>query len=372
MEDFANAASIWFAEGIFNAWALEQAGQRAASTMSSNNYPSEFLRQLRTHIAASDKPHRSPKIIFAFDVGPAGTKGNREFVKQARNDRWDASAALPMGEDEAGKELDWNDLLRLDRLGEGHRADYLWHGQVLLAQSAQEKAYLIWEKHRWNSFHFNFGNRTYWCSIDISVVQEKIDEYRRGRTRELKDIDSREEAIIRMEASREALGVEEIANCAFRVLYRQRDEATDETKFFLDIRYPSSKRAPVKGDFTAAQLRKSSNFEDRLFAFGGVWTGNVAQLTRILQHQTPICPTCARSASPAIAARPRPMSSGNWRSPMAACSGPTTTISSRSASRRSSWAPRNGCSTSSMTPTASTPAGWPICGPPMAPRGWCA
>jgi hypothetical protein len=243
---------------------------------------------------------------------------------------------------------------------------------VLLAQSAQEKAYLIWEKHRWNSFHFNFGNRTYWCSIDISVVQEKIDEYRRGRTRELKDIDSREEAIIRMEASREALGVEEIANCAFRVLYRQRDEATDETKFFLDIRYPSSKRAPVKGDFTAAQLRKSSNFEDRLFAFGGVWTGNVAQLTRILQHQTPICPTCARSASPAIAARPRPMSSGNWRSPMAACSGPTTTISSRSASRRSSWAPRNGCSTSSMTPTASTPAGWPICGPPMAPRGWCA
>jgi hypothetical protein len=114
---------------------------------------------------------------------------------------------------------------------------------VLLARSAQEKAYLIWEKHRWNSFHFNFGNRTYWCSIDISVVQEKIDEYRRGRTRELKDIDSREEAIIRMEASREALGVEEIANCAFRVLYRQRDEATDETKFFLDIRYPSSKRA---------------------------------------------------------------------------------------------------------------------------------
>lgn len=290
MEDFANAASIWFAEGIFNAWALEQAGQRAASTMSSNNYPSEFLRQLRTHIAASDKPHRSPKIIFAFDVGPAGTKGNRDFVKQARNDRWDASAALPMGEDETGKELDWNDLLRLDRLGEGHRADYLWHGQVLLARSAQEKAYLIWEKHRWNSFHFNFGNRTYWCSIDISVVQEKIDEYRRGRTRELKDIDSREEAIIRMEASREALGVEEIANCAFRVLYRQRDEATDETKFFLDIRYPSSKRAPVKGDFTAAQLRKSSNFEDRLFAFGGVWTGNVAQLTRILQHQTPDLP----------------------------------------------------------------------------------
>lgn len=290
MEDFANAPSIWFAEGIFNAWALEQAGQRAASTMSSNNYPSEFLKQLRTHIASSDRPHRSPRIVFAFDVGPAGTKGNRDYVKQARKDRWDASAALPMGEDETGKELDWNDLLQLERLTEKHRAEYLWHGQVLLAETAQEKAYLIWEKHRWNSFHFNFGNRTYWCGIDISIVQEKIDEYRRGRTRELKEIDSEEEAKIRMEASREALAVEEIANCAFRVLYRQRDEATDETKFFLNIRYPSGKRPAVKGDFTAAQLRKASNFEDRLFAFGGVWTGNAQQLTRMLQHQTPDLP----------------------------------------------------------------------------------
>ncbi|QSR17459.1 toprim domain-containing protein [Novosphingobium sp. KA1] len=290
MEDFANARSIWFAEGIFNAWALEQAGQRAASTMSSNNYPSEFLKQLRTHIAASDSPFRRPQIVFAFDVGPAGTKASRDYVEKAKDEGWDATAAQPMGEEESGKELDWNDLLGFDRLGESLRAEYLWNGQVLLAKTAQEKAYLIWEKHRWNSFHFTFGSRTYWCSIDISVVQEKIDEYRRGRTRELKEIDQEEEAKIRQEASREALAVEEIANCAFRVLYRQRDEATDETKFYLNISYPSSKRPSVKGDFTAAQLRKASNFEDRLFAFGGVWTGNAHQLTRILQQQTPDLP----------------------------------------------------------------------------------
>ncbi|WP_374414228.1 toprim domain-containing protein [Novosphingobium colocasiae] len=290
IDDMANADSIWFAEGIFNAWALEQAGQRAASTMSSNNYPEEFLRQLRTHIAASDQPFRKPKIVFAFDVGAAGTKASRDFVEKARKEGWDATAAQPMGEDENGKELDWNDLLGFDKLGEKDRAEYLWHGRVLLAANAQEKAFLIWDKHRWNSFHFTFGNRTYWCSIDISIVQEKIDEYRRGRTRELKEIDKDEEAQIREDASREALSVEEIANCAFRVLYRQRDEATDETKFFLNISYPSGKRASVKGDFTAAQLRKASNFEDRLFAFGGVWTGSGLQLTRILQHQTPDLP----------------------------------------------------------------------------------
>ncbi|MCB2048547.1 MAG: toprim domain-containing protein [Novosphingobium sp.] len=290
IEDMANASSIWLAEGIFNAWALEDAGQRAASTMSSNNYPSEFLKALRTHIAGSDRPFRKPVIVFAFDVGPAGTKASRDFVRRAREEGWNATAAQPQEEDENGKELDWNDLLGFDRLTETHRAEYLWNGKVLLARTAQEKAFLIWEKHRWNSFHFSFGSRTYWCAIDVATVQEKIDEYRRERTRKLEEIDAEAEAEIRMDASREALTVEEIANCAFRVLYRQRDEATDETRFFVNISYPSGKRAAVKGDFTAAQLRKAANFEDRLFAFGGVWTGSGHQLTRILQHQTPDLP----------------------------------------------------------------------------------
>ncbi|WP_367349697.1 toprim domain-containing protein [Sphingobium yanoikuyae] len=290
IEDMAAADSIWIAEGIFNAWALEQAGQRAISAMSCNNYPEEFLKQLRTHIAASDNPLRSPQLVFAYDAGAAGIGASREHVKLAIKQGWKATAAQPSGEDETGKVLDWNDLLGLERLEADHRADYLWFGKVLLAKDAQEKAFLIWEKHHWTSFNFTFGNRTYWCAIDVAVVQEKIDEYRKSRTRELKDVDASVEAEIRMQASREALMVEEIANCAFRVLYRQRDDATDETRFFLNISFPSGKRPSVKGDFTAAQLRKASNFEDRLFAFGGVWTGSAHQLTRILQQQTPDLP----------------------------------------------------------------------------------
>ena len=290
MDDMANASSIWFAEGIFNAWALEQAGQRSASTMSCYNYPSEFLKALRLHIAASDNPTRFPLIVFAFDAGGAGTKYSREFVARAEDEGWAATAAQPHEEDHLGKALDWNDLLGLDKLTEKHREDYLWNGKVLLAPSAKDKAYLLWDRNRWNSFHFTFRNRTYWCAIDAATVQERIEEYRKATTRELKDADPLEEQRIRAEASRDALMIEEIANCAFRVLYRQRDEATDETKFFLNISFPSERRASVKGDFTAAQLRKASNFEDRLFAFGGVWTGSAHQLTRILQHQTPDLP----------------------------------------------------------------------------------
>ncbi|WP_030540307.1 hypothetical protein [Sphingobium sp. DC-2] len=242
------------------------------------------------HSSREDKPTRSPKLVFAYDGGGAGTSASRQHVKLAIEQGWKATAAQPCGEDDTGKILDWNDLLGLERLTAEHRAEYLWFGKVLLAANAQEKAFLIWEKHRWNSFHFTFGNRTYWCAIDVAVVQEKIEEYRKSCTRKLDDIDPNAEAEIRAKASREALMVEEIANCAFRVLYRQRDEATDETKFFLNISFPSGKRPSVKGDFTAAQLRKASNFEDRLFAFGGVWTGSAHQLTRILQQQTPDLP----------------------------------------------------------------------------------
>lgn len=290
MADFASATDIWFAEGIFDAWALEQAGQRAVSTMSCNNYPEAFLRDLRLLIAGSDRPNRFPRLVFAFDVGAAGTRYTREFVERARKDGWLAGAAQPREEDEDGRKLDWNDLLGLDRLSDKQRADYLWNGEVLLAPTAQDKAYLLWDRHRWNSFHFVFRARTYWCAIDAATVQEKIEEYRQARTRKLETIDQEEEQRIRQDASREALMVEEIANCAFRVLYRQRDEATDETKFFLNIDFPSDKRSSIKGDFTAAQLRKASNFEDRLFAFGGVWTGSGHQLTRILQKQTPDLP----------------------------------------------------------------------------------
>ena len=289
MADMAAADSIWFAEGIFNAMALEQAGQRAASTMSTNNYPEEFLKALATACAATETPFKRPRLIFAFDAGAAGTSFTRTYVKKARDAGWDAGAAQPMGEDETGKDLDWNDLLGFDRLSETHRADYLWHGEVLLAPTAQDKAFLLWDRHRWASFHFTFNSRTYWASIDATTVQEKIEEYRQAKTRKLEEIDKDEEQAIRLAASREALMIEEIANCSFRVLYRQRDDATDETKFFLNITFPG-KRAPIKGDFTAPQLRKASNFEDRLFAFGGVWTGSAFQLTRILQHQTPDLP----------------------------------------------------------------------------------
>ena len=295
MEDLAGAAEIWINEGIFDALSIEQAVRgdgeanprlHAVSIMSCYNYPAEALKALRVAVAAGDG--RAPKLIWALDIGKAGTEKTREFVERARKEGWICGAAQVLEDGEDGRKLDWNDLLQRDRLGGDRRADYLWNGEILIATTAAEKAILINERHRLSSFHFTFKTRTYWASYDAAKAEELATEQLTAKKKNLIDVSADEIAAIRKEASRNALSIEEISNCTFRALYRQRDEATDETRYFVNIDFPSDRQS-VKADFTSAQFRKSTNFEDRIFAVGtgAIWTGSQHQLTRILQRQTP-------------------------------------------------------------------------------------
>ena len=292
--DLASASEIWIAEGIFNALALEQSfGReqtklRAISSMSTNNYPEDALRQLLRAVADSDRPFHRPKLIFAFDNGPAGENYTRKYVERSREEGWIADAALPRESGEDGRDLDWNDLLIVDRLGEKKREDYRWNGDLLLAPTAADKAMLIHERHRLSSFHLIFRSRTFWASYDATTAEERVSEILAARKRKLEDVSPEEIDQIRAEARRACLNVEEIANCSFRALYRQRDEATDETLYFINIDFPSD-RPSVKGGFNAGAMMTAAEFTKRLFAIGtgAIWSGSQHQLTRIMQRQTP-------------------------------------------------------------------------------------
>ncbi len=288
MSQFAAATEIWFAEGIFNALALEQAEIRATSTMSCNNYPEEFLRDLLKACAESDRPGLRPRLVFAFDNGRAGERYATNFVKRAMEDGWDATAALPREQGEDGKALDWNDLLILGRLTKERLEEYRWNGKLMLAPSAIAKALLIHERHRLSSFHLVFRSRTYWASYNAETANEAVQEAIKDATKKLENLSKEELAALHAEVAQANLGVEEIANCAFRVLYRQRDEATDETLYFLNVDFPSD-RPSVKGGFSATALTTATEFKKRLFAIGtgAIWTGSQYQLDRIMQRQTP-------------------------------------------------------------------------------------
>lgn len=265
----AKAERLWIVEGIFDALSFRQVGEFAASAMSCNNYPDIFLKELRKAIADLGIVG-GPELIFAFDVGKAGVEYTRKFVKLAREQGWRATAAQVNSEGE-GDKRDWNDLLSRKRLEPDHLTEYLWNGEVLIAPNATEKACLIYGRKNWSSFSFVHDSRTWWAHFNearIAEVQVK-------------------EGITKKAAAKGCANVEEIANCAFRVLYFQRDEATDESQYYLRVDSPSDRPAS-KAAFSPASLSAGAEFKKRLLAVspGGQWTGTTEQLDRLISGQT--------------------------------------------------------------------------------------
>lgn len=273
----ATCKEIWIAEGIFDALALRQNFKRleakgarkrtAVAAMSVNLWPEHFLAKLQTALEGS---RSRPAIVFAFDVGAAGIKWARKHVDQAREDGWAARAAMPKPDGE-GSKLDWNDLhLRQMNwsgkpedgpLSESSIDDYLYFGDLTIERDAWRKGRLIHERTARRSFYFRCENRIYW-----------------GKARGRDDLEESDD-------SKSAVLIDEIANCNFRILYRERDETEDETNYFLEIKFPNA-TPTAKARFSAACCAASGEFKKRLFAFSGMWSGNQEQLDRLMRDQT--------------------------------------------------------------------------------------
>lgn len=267
-ESLAKEREVWITEGIFDAVALTQARRPAVSNMSTGPYPDHFLDGLRKACDEADRKDR-PRLVFAFDVGAAGVTYSRKHVARARREGWEATAAQvkPDGE---GSKLDWNDLLLRHQswngptdeapLGPNALDEYLHNGAITIAETPREKAKLIVERaeaqaRAINSFDMRHGNRIFW-------VRVKWD-----------DDDGRQIDIV------------EICNCAFRMLYRERDEIADETNYFLQIDFPFEHET-IKARFSSAACANSAEFKKRLMAFAGMWSGTGEQLDRIIKNQT--------------------------------------------------------------------------------------
>lgn len=273
--ELASVNEIWIAEGIFDALALRQGfpapdaklgipRRAATSAMSISNYPAEALAAVAQACLSAGIKQR-PTLVFAFDVGKGAVDAQKSFVKRAKAEGWEACAAQ-IRPDGDGTKLDWNDLLLRHRewrgdpakapLGEEMLKFYRWCGDVTLAATPREKAKLIHKELKLRSFDMRFDNRIYW-------VKEVFD----------KDLDASD------------LQIEEVANCAFNILYRERDEAADETNYFIKIDFPG-KQPGAKARFSAACCAASGEFKKRLFAFSGMWAGSQDQLDRLMRAQT--------------------------------------------------------------------------------------
>lgn len=285
-DDLARAGEIWIPEGIFDSVALGEAFEQhrpqafAASAMSTNNYPAEWLGQLAEAVARIGTHARRPTLVFAFDVGPAGVRYTRQWVEQAREQGWIARAAQvrPDGE---GTKLDWNDLLKRDRLRAEDLEKYLENGDITIAETAAEKAYLLYRRSRRGEFPVTFKNRQLWAKFPAPRINELIQSYDEDKT--LRGLTNEEKWD---RAAREAAEVQEIANCTFRALYFQRDAAINDSSYYVRVDFPG-KQDTVKANFSGAAIAAGAEFKKRLISVapGGIFTGTTFQLDKLMERQ---------------------------------------------------------------------------------------
>lgn len=286
LDELASASEIWFEEGIFDAIAMAEAFSihrphaRAVSTLSTNNYPSAFLEALGDAVAAKGSGAVRPTLVFAFDVGAAGVSFTRKFVERARQDRWQARAAQvrPDGE---GSKLDWNDLHQRGDLTHENLEAYLENGDITIAETAAEKAFLLYRRSRRASFPFTFKTRQLWATFSAARISELIAGYDEDKTL---SVLSNEEKWDR--AARESVEIAEICNCLFRALYYQRDLAIDESSYYLRIDFPG-KQESVKANFSGSALAAGAEFKKRLISVapGGIYSGSTYQLDKLMERQ---------------------------------------------------------------------------------------
>lgn len=273
---------LWLVEGIFDAIALAHHGIAAVALMSCNNYPGHALEAIRAQIQREGQQVTEPRLVFALDSDKAGREYTQRHVRRAQADGWRCTAAQIPVQGAAGK-LDWNDLHLRDRLTEKDFKEYRHHGALLVAESAMDKALLIYHHTGRTEFDLDHGQRLYWFKLDLAAYSKAKDDLEKGQEEGDKHLSER---ALRDKAIEQSAVLQPIANCLPRALYYQRNEVTQDAWYYFSVALPHESR-PVKGTFTAGHLTSASEFKKQLLHLvpGAMYSGSSNQLERMMQRQ---------------------------------------------------------------------------------------
>ncbi|KAG0166197.1 hypothetical protein DFQ30_007468 [Apophysomyces sp. BC1015] len=245
----SSSHEIWLVEGIFDAIALDYHGIAAVALLSCNNYPEQALADL----LASSNPR--PRLVWALDGDSAGRTYTKKWVRKAREAGWQCDAVqIPQP---SKSKLDWNDMHQRGRLTATDLEQYRYHGALLIAETAIDKAMLIYQQYGSREFPFDHGQRLYWFKLDL----ERFDKAHKIAEQQ-SDLSEKER---RDYALNEAGTISAIANCLPTALYYQANALTDESWYYFRIESPHDHQ-PIKNTFTGGQLASASEFKKRLLA----------------------------------------------------------------------------------------------------------
>lgn len=275
-------AELWLVEGIFDAIALAHHGIAAVALMSCNNYPEHALAELAALLARQGGTVPTPKLVWALDGDKAGRSFTVKHAKRAREAGWECEAAQIPQQGKA--KLDWNDAHQRGRLEEKHLKDYRYQGALLLADSAQDKALLIYHHTGRTDFELHHDSRLFWFSLDLERYGKAKDII--DKALESGDTSQEQAEKLIHDALLASKTLQPIANCLPQALYYQRHEVTGDAWYYFRVSFPHD-GGDIKGTFTAGQLTTASEFKKQLLhmAAGAIFSGSSAQLERMMQRQ---------------------------------------------------------------------------------------
>lgn len=282
--DLLEVKELWITEGIFDAIALVHNDIAAVAAMSSNAFPEASLQKL-----VELRGNKLPTLVWAPDNEPEACEYARRWVRLAREMGFTCRAALIP---QPGRKVDWNDLHQRwefedDKEKRLHRRSRDFEiarhqGDLLLAESAREKAMLIytWEEEG-SEFHFDFASRMYWAKFDLHKLD---DEQKQLLNSEDHDDQQLTDKAARRKALDSVCSLKLLANCKFEALYKQVSESTGEAWYYVRI-CPPNDAPSEKITFTLKQFASSSEFKARLLYSSAVWLGAQKHLDQISMKQ---------------------------------------------------------------------------------------
>lgn len=276
-------AELWIVEGIFDAIALFHHGIHAVAIHGCSSYPEKALKELSTALAQKGK--EAITLVWALDGYGAGRDNTEAFFHRAVSEGWKCEAAqIPQKNDKESK-VDWNDCHIKGKLEEEDIALYKYHGRLLTAKSAYEKAMLIYKHDKiGNEFHLDYHNSMWWFYLNL-------DKFNKAR----KDIETNEEGDkaegltdeeIREKALRQVAKVTRIAMFKTTALYFQLNQTTRTGHHYYQIEFPHKKKT-FKAAFSGSQLASPGEFKKRLLeiAPGPVYKATPTQHDAIIEKQ---------------------------------------------------------------------------------------
>lgn len=248
---------VWITEAIIDSISLWQSGIKSVAILSCGNYPQKSLAAL--------KCARDVRWVIALDNDAAGKAATLKHVKKMRDAKYNVSAVQVPRKSKA----DWNDLFKADRLRKEDIEDYRYYGALLIAESASDKAALMYQHTKRSKFILDFGDQLYEFSCKQENVRALVEQ---GDMTE-------------HEAIKTAGTIVNICNARPDFLYFQRNETTDESWIFAKVHFPDA-RQPMNLTFSPAQATAVGEFKKRLFSAHGVtWEGKDNALNYLLKYK---------------------------------------------------------------------------------------